>query len=273
MSSFKFCVGLFLITASTLMLQLVQTRILSVVSWYHLAFFAISMAMFGMTAGAVWVYFRRERFTQRTLSYDLAHYSMAFAVSICLSLIVQTTMVPIVVRSLTAICTWAELAICIAVPFCFSGVVVSLALTRSPFRVGQVYGVDLLGAASGCLAVLLLLNITDGPSALLWIATIAVVGGLFFSISGVGTAPNQRSSFDGLFRHRGAILAILIGAAILNGNTSYGFQPIFAKGHFEGGTPTSSENGIRSHGLQYFQKSWDRRPCGVPRSIYRRKIT
>ena len=132
MSSFKFCVGLFLITASTLMLQLVQTRILSVVSWYHLAFFAISMAMFGMTAGAVWVYFRRERFTQRTLSYDLAHYSMAFAVSICLSLIVQTTMVPIVVRSLTAICTWAELAICIAVPFCFSGVVVSSRFDPQP---------------------------------------------------------------------------------------------------------------------------------------------
>ena len=61
----KFYAGLFLVTACTLMLQVLQTRILSVVAWYHLAFFAISMAMFGLTAGAVFVYLRRERFTER----------------------------------------------------------------------------------------------------------------------------------------------------------------------------------------------------------------
>jgi len=54
----RFYAGLFLVTACTLMMQLVQTRILSVVAWYHLAFFAISMAMFGLTAGAIWVYLR-----------------------------------------------------------------------------------------------------------------------------------------------------------------------------------------------------------------------
>ena len=62
------------------MLQLVQTRILSVVSWYHLAFFIISIAMFGLTAGAVWVYMRRDRFTEATLSHDLAYFTSAFGV-------------------------------------------------------------------------------------------------------------------------------------------------------------------------------------------------
>ena len=38
------------------MLQIVQTRILSVVLWYYLAFLVISIAMFGITAGTVWVY-------------------------------------------------------------------------------------------------------------------------------------------------------------------------------------------------------------------------
>jgi hypothetical protein len=235
MSQLRFYVGLFLVTACTLMLQLVQTRILSVVSWYHLAFFAISMAMFGLTGGAVWLYLQRERFSEKTLSYDIAHYSLAFAVSICLCLMVQMTLVPIVVRSVAAILTWLELALCIAVPFFFSGVVVSLALTRSPFPIGRVYGVDLLGAASGCLGVLLLLNTTDGPSAILWIAAIAAAGAVLFSGSGVGTAPNPRPRLSSIFEHRGAILALLTGLAVLNGLTYYGFQPIFAKGHFEGG--------------------------------------
>ena len=49
----NFYIGVFLISSAALMLQIVQTRILSVVVWYHLAFFVISLAMFGLTAGAV----------------------------------------------------------------------------------------------------------------------------------------------------------------------------------------------------------------------------
>jgi hypothetical protein len=50
-----FYIGLFLISSAVLTLEIVQTRILSVVVWYHLAFLVISLAMFGLTAGAVWV--------------------------------------------------------------------------------------------------------------------------------------------------------------------------------------------------------------------------
>jgi hypothetical protein len=46
-----FYAGVFLITAATLILQIVETRIISVVAWYHLAFFVISVAMFGLTVG------------------------------------------------------------------------------------------------------------------------------------------------------------------------------------------------------------------------------
>ena len=53
----QFLAGLFLVCMCVLMLQIVETRILSVISFYHLAFFAISMAMFGMTAGSLIVYF------------------------------------------------------------------------------------------------------------------------------------------------------------------------------------------------------------------------
>ena len=49
---------LFLLAATTLMVELIETRLLSVMMWYHLAFFVISSAMFGMTAGALWMYLR-----------------------------------------------------------------------------------------------------------------------------------------------------------------------------------------------------------------------
>jgi hypothetical protein len=67
-----FLTGVFLITFSVLVFQIVQTRILSVLAWYYLAFFAISVAMLGMTIGAVWVYLRRDRFLPDRLASDLS---------------------------------------------------------------------------------------------------------------------------------------------------------------------------------------------------------
>jgi hypothetical protein len=60
----RFYMALGLVAAATLMLQIIETRIISVVSWYHLAFFVINIAMFGLTAGAVFVYLRSERFAR-----------------------------------------------------------------------------------------------------------------------------------------------------------------------------------------------------------------
>ncbi|HMJ16190.1 MAG TPA: hypothetical protein VK524_32470, partial [Polyangiaceae bacterium] len=54
--------GVFLVALSTLMFEIVVTRILSVVGWYHFAFFVIALAMLGMTAGAVFVFLRPAAF-------------------------------------------------------------------------------------------------------------------------------------------------------------------------------------------------------------------
>src|SRR6266571_565487 len=235
MSQLKFYAGLFLITACTLMLQVLQARILSVVAWYHLAFFAISMAMFGLTAGAVFVYLRRERFTGHTLSYDLSYFSAAFALTTFICLGVQMTLAPVVTWSVTVIWTWAQLATCMAVPFFFAGIVVSLALTRSSFPIGRVYGVDLLGAAAGCLGALFLLNNTDGPSGSRWVGAVAAAGAWLFAGSRLGDEPARKPPLHALLSRRKAILGGLVAAAFANGVSGYGLQPLVAKGIFEGG--------------------------------------
>ena len=130
---------------------------------------------------------------------------------------------------------WLELALTIAIPFFFSGVVVSLALTRSPFPIGKVYAVDLIGAALGCIGVLLLLNYTDGPSAILWVAVIGTAAALFFEQSAIGSAPSPAPLMHGLLSHKKSILAGLLVFALANGLTGYGLQPLVVKGKFEGG--------------------------------------
>ena len=233
-SSRNFYLGLFVTTACTLMLQLVQTRILSVVAWYHLAFFAISMAMFGLTAGAVWVYLRRDRFSQKTFSHDVAYFGAAFAVTTAVCLAVQMTISPVVFQTASGVLTWVELSLLLSIPFFFSGIVVSLCLTRSPFPIGRVYGVDMLGAAVGCLGVLVVLNSTDGPSAVLLVAAMAAGGAWFFARSGIGGVPTPKPPLTSVLARPGTICLVLAVLALANSRVDFGLQPLVVKGTFEG---------------------------------------
>jgi hypothetical protein len=52
------------------------------------------------------------------------------------------TLAPIITRLFTTVWVWTELALCLSVPFFFAGVVISLALTRSPFPIARVYGAN-----------------------------------------------------------------------------------------------------------------------------------
>src|SRR5262245_50935688 len=84
-----FLAGLFMVCMCGLMLQVAQTRLLSVIGWYYLAFFAISMAMFGMTAGALLVYFKAHLFSRERLMEHLAWLGAAFAVSVFMAAVLM----------------------------------------------------------------------------------------------------------------------------------------------------------------------------------------
>ena len=43
--------GLLFTTLATLLLELLDSRLLSVLTWYHLSFFAVSLAMLGTAPG------------------------------------------------------------------------------------------------------------------------------------------------------------------------------------------------------------------------------
>ena len=229
----RFYMALGLVAAATLMLQIIETRIISVVSWYHLAFFVISIAMFGLTAGAVFVYLRRDRFRPEQLSYDLTVATLAFALTTNLAILVQLTLVTGASPSLTSFVAWTEFALCLAVPFFFAGVVVSLALTRSSYPIGKVYGADLIGAATGCIGVLALLNVMSGPSAVLWVGGLIAVAALVFAGSGLGARPKSTSLGSQLFCYRRGIVTGCLLLAIANTLTTYGVRPTVIKDHLE----------------------------------------
>src|SRR3954470_3118661 len=80
--------GIFVLALATLMLEVLLARIASVMAWYHLAFFVISLAMLGLTAGAVLVFMRPGWFSAADVARRLSESALGFALAIplCLAL-------------------------------------------------------------------------------------------------------------------------------------------------------------------------------------------
>jgi hypothetical protein len=169
--------SLFLVAAATVMFEVVLTRIFSLTMWFHFAFMAISLAMFGLTLGALLVFLRPERWPDATLERSMGRSALGLAISMAAVIFLHITLyLPSpAVDMLPIILTF----IAVAVPFVFSGVFICLALTRFPAHIGRLYAADLAGAAIGCLAVVVALRWLDGVGAVLACATLAALAGVF----------------------------------------------------------------------------------------------
>jgi len=199
--------GLFAVTLATLMLEILLTRIFSVILWYHFAFVAVSVALFGMTLGAVIVHLAPRYFAGPALASRLAGASLLFGVTAVAALALALSVKFSPPQLNHALLALGPLYLLVAVPFTFSGIVVSVVLTRFPSRVNRLYAADLLGAAAGCIAIVVLLDLLDAPSAVIAVGAIAVMGGVAFSL---GTPA-------GALRAAAALSALaLIGFAALN---------------------------------------------------------
>jgi len=216
-----FLFALFLISCSTLMYEVVLTRLMSVISWYYLAFISVAMAMFGMTVGALAVQLYPQRFRPQSIPQRLIQASIAMAVSLPICLVVMLAIPVNVLVSLESLFSYLLFCVVIAVPFFFSGIVVCLALTRTGLPIGPTYAADLVGAAAGCTAAVVLLKMFDSPSAIFAVSAAAFLGSAFFAFHAKEGRYGSR-----LF----ACAALLIVLARLNSSTANGIRPIWSKG-------------------------------------------
>lgn len=203
--------SLALLCAALLMAQIAFSRLLSIIHFYHLAFFSISMAMLGLTGGAILLYQLERRYGRLDLAVWLPRACRLFGFSMPIALLAVL---------FTTVSSPAQILPLVAgmlLPYLAAGVAVALALTRSPYPVGLTYGADLLGASAGCLIALVLLDMLLPVEAILAIAACGLLAAGCFSYA---------------LRHKPDRLAVL-GLVILAGlswlqTTSYGL-PIRAQ--------------------------------------------
>jgi hypothetical protein len=181
-------------TLATLLLELALTRVFSVVYFYHFAFLAISIALFGLGAGGVFSY--AVAALRASLYGKLGTLAAlnAVAVVLCLSFLLNQTGG---MKSAELIGSYFVAAI----PFVLAGIIISLAISDTIERVDRVYFFDLAGAATSCIVLVPLLNWIGGPNTILVSAVLfAVSSAIWFHLA---HAP------------RGRVLAVLLGLVLV----------------------------------------------------------
>jgi predicted membrane-bound spermidine synthase len=219
----RFYLAVALICGCVMALQILQARIFSVMTWYHLSFLTISIAMFGLTLGALQVY-RGNADEQREKLYEiLQRTALAFGLWTVCALAVQMV-IPIVSTAFkTIIVTLPFVAAVTAMAYYHAGKIVSLCLTRSGRPTGRVYAADMIGASAGCLCALLLMQLADAPSSVLIIAGASILSA--FMARSVGK-PALSARF--------ALLGFaFIATGVVNASLPRAFvYPIWTKGNY-----------------------------------------
>src|SRR5258706_6854883 len=80
--------GVGLTSATLLMTELALTRIFSVVMYYHFAFLAISIALFGLSASGVFAYLARPRLDRYSTDALLSAESLIYAAASVIALFI-----------------------------------------------------------------------------------------------------------------------------------------------------------------------------------------
>jgi hypothetical protein len=173
--------GVALVSCTLLMTDLALTRIFSVVMYYHFAFLAISIALFGVSASGVCAYVMRRRLerwsTDRLLAWTALLYTACTIVALffLVRLRVGLNYSP---RNLALMLTIYGLA---ALPFFSGGLTVTLAIARLSSHINAVYASDLIGAAAGCLILIPLLDRLGAPGVVLTAAALSAAAAALFA--------------------------------------------------------------------------------------------
>lgn len=159
--SLSLLLGISLTSGTTLALVIIFTRFFSITRNYHFAFLVVSLAFLGYGASGTFLAFIRKK---PLISLDLwrSWLSLFYSTSIMVSFLISNALSFELIEL-----TWTPqkililpfLFLLLAIPFFFSGCVVSLTVSQFPEQISSIYFADLTGAAMGTVLALGLFSV------------------------------------------------------------------------------------------------------------------
>ncbi len=167
-------IGIFLLSSAMLALEIVASRVTSVIYAYNYAFMIVSLAILGLGCGGIFAFYKWQHKELNEPFKELSFYSSLFAATVSLYIILITEFALFADNKFLYF-------IILSVPFFFAGVALSLAFRAFAKESFRLYAADLLGAAAGSILSLWMLNIIGGVKGVLFIGALGAVSSFFLA--------------------------------------------------------------------------------------------
>jgi spermidine synthase len=175
--------GLSFTSGSVLALQVVFTRIFSIMIWHHFTYLVIGVALLG--GGAAGTYLAIRQWDAATISRRIGRLAIGFSISVLISLLVITQVQFNPLESEETIRVLIGLATYFAAMFAMfflGGLTVVSAFRLWLEESHRLYFADLMGAGISTLAVVWLMHVLGGPSVIVLIALLALTASFLFGV-------------------------------------------------------------------------------------------
>jgi len=167
-----------LASACVLGAQVLLPRVFSVLLWYHLAFFAVSLALLGYAAGGVIV----RRAVRATgvpggdLDLPLLAAGAALGLPLALVVVARLPLEPAdVLATWSAPALLLAMGLLLAVPFALLGTLTCALLDRAGASVGRTYAASFLGGAAGAALTVAAMDHLEPPRVLALLACLPLL--------------------------------------------------------------------------------------------------
>lgn len=176
--------GVFATACATLILEVALTRLFSIAFWYHFAFLVISIALLGFGASGTFLALFKSLLNRPYRNLSIM--SMVFSFSIIIVFLI-CRIVPFdparIAWDTKQIFYIFLYSLILSIPFFFSGITISIAVSHLPHIINKVYFSDLIGASLGALSVSFLFSLFEGPGVIIVASLMAAIGSIFFSLT------------------------------------------------------------------------------------------
>ena len=176
--SYALDAGILTVSLAILLVELLLTRVFSVVMYHHFSFLSVSLAMTGIGLGGLLVTLMPGVFRRNNLAVVAPVLTVGFAAAVVLGSWVAFN-TPIKLQETAD--NWSNLVwilITCLVPFILGGLVIAHILAFNAERAHRLYFFDLVGAGLACLLFVPLVRTLGAPSAMLVAAAAGILGGV-----------------------------------------------------------------------------------------------
>ncbi|MGB5455356.1 MAG: SAM-dependent methyltransferase, partial [Gammaproteobacteria bacterium] len=171
---------IFMLSAAALAYEVLLVRLFSIIHWHHFAFMVISIALLGYGASGSMITVFQRGLLQRYNSVLILN-AVMFGLSAIACFIAVQQMPFNALEILWDTSQWQRLLmsyLLLTLPFFFVANAIALTMARYHDRIALVYGVDLIGAGVGAIAILLLLQFSPPSAVLRIVGVLGFLAGL-----------------------------------------------------------------------------------------------